>query len=159
MVCRWCWEGAVSIRWILLPLCADSPQGAGAEADPWGRRPPDLPGLSELDRWSGAASNCTSWTTGRLDLSLFWAGHSSASSPAWAPREGERQALFLYFRVLQGEQKGQRGQSDGQLGSLGVGVAKGCLVTAASWLLCKINMIIWGRPVGYLFAKSVLLWS
>ena len=24
MVCRWCWEGAVSIRWILLPLWAES---------------------------------------------------------------------------------------------------------------------------------------
>ena len=41
--------------------------------------------------------------------------------PAWAPRKDKREALFLYFRVVQGEQKGQRGQNDGQLGSFGAG--------------------------------------
>lgn len=124
------------------PVGRDSPRGAGAGADPWGHQPPGQPGLSESDRGSrGCIKLCfvNDWSAGSVPV---LSRPLLSKVPAWAPRKDKREALLLYFRVVKGEQKGQRVQNDGQLGSFGAGRGKGYLVTAASWLLCKINMII-----------------
>lgn len=112
------------------PVGRDSPQGAGAKADPG-------------DASHQICQDSLNWTDdlGLHQIALheqpvgstcpYFEQATPQQVPRLGPQERVRQALFLYFRVLQGELKGQRGQSDGQLGSVGVGVGKGCLITAA----------------------------
>lgn len=53
--------------------------------------------------------------------------------PALVPGEGEMKALFLYFQIVQWEQRGQRGTEGWRTGGLW-GEGKGCLITAATYL-------------------------
>lgn len=148
MVCRWHWEQVVNTHWILEPLWAGTLQrelGADWVAI-WGHQPWNLPGLSEWDRWSwGDIKLCfmndqTAGSVTTLSRLLL-----AEQGPILAPGDGE-EGIFLYFWVVQGEQKGQKGTEWWRTWDFGA-VGKGCVVTAASWLLRKINVIIWGRPV------------
>lgn len=127
-------------------LGSDSPWGARGWLSWYLEIPATKPArMSEWDRWSwGDVKLCLNDQTA-LSVTVLSRLFLAEQGPALAPGEGEG-GIFLYFRVVQGEQKGQKGAERWKLGSFGA-EGKGCVVTTASWLLCKINMIIWGRPL------------
>lgn len=133
-VCRRCygvWEGP---HRVLQPSGQGLPTGSwGSLSGPPGHQPPSLPGLwMEQTPLGGVASSCF-----RCDQ------RAGLGAPALAPGGLGRGSAFPPFPSC--ARRDGEGEKDGKRGCWGWG--EGCLVTAASWLLCEINRIR-GRPVG-----------